>query len=64
MFEWPSGTIAVNWQEKYVLIRSPFANYWHDSRYPNVGRMLIADSSVTTGRFTIIDGKGMIRDVA
>lgn len=37
------GTIAVDWDERAVYIRSYEADYWYDSRYPNVGKILTPD---------------------
>lgn len=51
---YPAGTVAVNWDERYYLIRSPFSDYWLDSRYQNLGRILRHDSGVTEPEFTIV----------
>ena len=46
LLEVKPGTIAVNWEERCILIRSYRENYWYDSRYPNIGMILNQDEHV------------------
>jgi len=41
------GAIAVKWEDRAVLIRSHNKDYWYDSRYPSLGRILLHDDRVT-----------------
>ena len=41
------GTIAVSWETRVVFIRSHDKDYWYDSRYPSLGRILLHDELVS-----------------
>lgn len=55
--QWAPGTIAIDWEERTLLVRSPFPDYWFDSRYPNVGRILMRDETVTPDKYQIFTAK-------
>lgn len=55
---WPPGTIAVDWENRAVHIRSHEDNYWYDSRSFALGRILLRDEWVTPGRYEIIQPTG------
>lgn len=48
------GTIAVDWEARAIRVRSAFENYWYDSRYPNLGYILLRDDTVTPDRYEIM----------